>query len=47
MSLMHGVAPEHYEALLYAGADITLQVRGPATAIQWIADNDVSISSLA
>ncbi|KAF5267160.1 hypothetical protein FOXYS1_1970 [Fusarium oxysporum] len=46
MSLMHGVAPEHYEALLYAGADITLQVRGPATAIQWIADNDNEVSCL-
>ncbi|EXA42973.1 hypothetical protein FOVG_08016 [Fusarium oxysporum f. sp. pisi HDV247] len=46
LSLMHGVAPEHYEALLYAGADITLQVRGPATAIQWIANNDNEVSCL-
>ncbi|KAI7760616.1 hypothetical protein LZL87_009500 [Fusarium oxysporum] len=46
ISLMHGVAPEHYEALLYAGADITLQVRGPSTAIEWIANNDNEFSCL-
>ncbi|EXK44770.1 hypothetical protein FOXG_03801 [Fusarium oxysporum f. sp. lycopersici 4287] len=47
MALQHDRAPEHYEALLFAGADITLQVRGPQTVIQRIASDDVSVSSLA
>lgn len=42
---MYGVAPDHYEALLNAGADVTLQVSGLATAIQWIANRDASIFS--
>ncbi|QGI80866.1 hypothetical protein CEK25_007595 [Fusarium fujikuroi] len=46
LSLVHGVAPDHYEALLNAGADVTLQVQGSATAIQWIANNDNEVSCL-
>lgn len=44
---MREVPPGHYEALLHAGADVTLEVGQEPTAVQWITNNDVSTLSLA
>ncbi|KAF5963604.1 hypothetical protein FBULB1_13275 [Fusarium bulbicola] len=35
LALMEGVPAGHYEALLRAGADVTLEVEGEATSAQW------------
>ncbi|EWZ92492.1 hypothetical protein FOWG_05608 [Fusarium oxysporum f. sp. lycopersici MN25] len=37
---------DHYEALLYAGADMTLQVKGrPSSVVEWLASSDNSDTS--
>ncbi|KAH7212272.1 hypothetical protein DER44DRAFT_214536 [Fusarium oxysporum] len=46
LALRYGVPTCHYEALLYAGADMTLAVRGDATAIQWISSRDTEIGRI-
>ncbi|KAK2677744.1 hypothetical protein RAB80_006484 [Fusarium oxysporum f. sp. vasinfectum] len=43
LALKYGVPACHYEALLYAGADMTLDVRGDVAAIQWISFDDTEI----
>ncbi|KAF5653588.1 hypothetical protein F25303_2132 [Fusarium sp. NRRL 25303] len=40
LALMGEVPPGHYEALLHAGADVTLEVGQEPTAVQWITNND-------
>ncbi|CVK86118.1 uncharacterized protein FPRN_06318 [Fusarium proliferatum] len=40
LALWHGLPACHYEALLYAGADMTLKVQGDTPAMTWISLDD-------
>lgn len=43
LALARGISVDNYEALLYAGADVTIQVEGQETAVQWLTNSDVGI----
>ncbi|KAF4947376.1 hypothetical protein FGADI_10447 [Fusarium gaditjirri] len=46
LALIDGVSAGHYEALLHAGADVTLELERQTTAVQWIVnfDNETNAS---
>ncbi|KAI1035580.1 hypothetical protein LB504_005682 [Fusarium proliferatum] len=43
LALAPGNSIDNYEALLYAGADVTIQVEGQVTAVQWLTNSDTAL----